>query len=63
MMLAAGCRIGECLAIGWSEVDLHESTVDVCWRLVRRTGVGLLRLSSTKSGRRASGWSRFRAGQ
>jgi integrase len=25
--------------------------VDVCWRLVRRTGAGLLRLPSTKTGR------------
>ena len=52
MMLATGCRIGECLAIGWSEVDLDAATVDVRWRLVRRTGVGLLRLPSTKTGRR-----------
>jgi integrase len=52
MMLATGCRIGECLAIGWSEVDLDVAAVDVCWRLVRRTGVGLLRLPSTKSGRK-----------
>jgi integrase len=52
MMLATGCRIGECLAIGWDEVDLDQAAVDVCWRLVRRTGVGLLRLSSTKSGKR-----------
>lgn len=52
MMLATGCRVGECLAIGWSEVDLDVATVDVRWRLVRRTGVGLLRLSSTKTGRR-----------
>jgi integrase len=50
MMLATGCRIGECLAIGWEEIDLDRATVEVCWRLVRRTGVGLLRLSSTKSG-------------
>ncbi len=50
MMLATGCRIGECLAIGWDEVDLDRAAVDVCWRLVRRKGVGLLRLSSTKSG-------------
>jgi integrase len=50
MMLATGCRIGECLAIGWDEVDLDEASVDVCWRLVRRTGVGLLRLPSTKTG-------------
>ena len=50
MMLATGCRIGECLAIGWEEVDLDRATVDVRWRLVRRTGVGLLRLAFTKSG-------------
>ena len=50
MMLATGCRIGECLAIGWQEIDLDRATVEVCWRLVRRTGVGLLRLPSTKSG-------------
>ena len=50
MMLATGCRIGECLAIGWEEIDLDRATVEVCWRLVRRTGVGLLRLPSTKSG-------------
>lgn len=52
MMLATGVRIGEALAIGWSEVDLDEGLVDVRWRLVRRTGVGLLRLPSTKSGRK-----------
>lgn len=49
-MLATGCRIGESLAVGWSEIDLDEGTVDICWRLVRRKGVGLQRLSSTKSG-------------
>jgi integrase len=51
MMLATGCRIGECLAIGWSEVDLVQGTVDVRWRLVQQKGVGLLRLPSTKTGR------------
>jgi integrase len=50
MMLATGCRIGECLAIGWTEIDLDGASVDVCWHLVRRTGVGLLRLPTTKSG-------------
>ncbi|MGH3429772.1 MAG: hypothetical protein ACRDQZ_19750, partial [Mycobacteriales bacterium] len=45
-----GCRIGECLAIGWEEVDLDRATAEVCWRLVRRRGVGLLRLASTKTG-------------
>jgi integrase len=52
MMLATGCRIGECLAIGWEEVDLDRASVDVRWRLIRRTGVGLLRLPSTKTGER-----------
>lgn len=52
MMLATGCRIGECLAIGWSDVDLDAATVDVRWHLVRRLGVGLLRLPATKSGER-----------
>jgi integrase len=50
MMLATGTRIGECLAIGWTEVDLDNATVDVAWRLVRRKGVGLLCLPSTKTG-------------
>ncbi|MBT0773161.1 site-specific integrase [Kineosporia sp. J2-2] len=50
MMLATGCRIGECLAIGWSQVDLEDETVDIAWRLVRKTGTGLLRLPSTKTG-------------
>ncbi len=31
-------------------MDLDAATVDVCWHLVRRTGVGLLRLPTTKSG-------------
>lgn len=50
MMLATGCRIGECLAIGWSEVDLEGKGLDVAWHLVRETGVGLRRMASTKSG-------------
>jgi integrase len=62
MMLATGCRIGECLAIGWTEVDLDEATVDVCWRLMRRKSVGLPRVPSTKSGRRGNDSSRCGAG-
>jgi len=50
-MLATGYHIGECLAIGWSEVDLAQGSVDIAWRLVRRKGQGLLRLPSTKTGR------------
>ena len=52
MMLATGCRIGECLAIGWTELDLDQGTVAIEWRLVRQNGVGLLRLPSTKSGQK-----------
>ncbi len=52
MMLATGCRIGECLAIGWSDVDLDDRTVDIAWRLVRFKGVGLRRVASTKTGRK-----------
>jgi integrase len=62
MMLATDCRIGECLATGWSEIDLDTATVDVRWRLVRRTGVSLLRLPSTKTGRRGERLIRSRAG-
>jgi integrase len=51
LMLATGCRIGECLAVGWSDVDLTEGTIDIRWRLVRRKSQGLLRLPSTKTGR------------
>ncbi len=52
LMLATGCRVGECLALGWTEVDLDGGTPDICWRQVRRTGTGLLRLPSTESGKR-----------
>jgi integrase len=52
MMLATGCRIGECLAIGWTEVDLESEEVDIAWHLVRETGVGLTRKISTKSGKK-----------
>jgi integrase len=52
MMLATGCRIGECLAIGWTEVDLDGAAVDVAWHLVRVKGEGLVRLPSTKSGQK-----------
>jgi integrase len=52
MMLATGCRIGECLAIGWSDVDLDGAAVDVAWHLVRVKGEGLVRLPSTKSGQK-----------
>ena len=30
LMLATGCRVGECLALGWTEVDLDAATADIC---------------------------------
>jgi integrase len=51
-MLATGCRIGECLAIGWAEVNLETERVDIAWHLVRETGAGLTRKISTKSGKK-----------
>ncbi|GAA3624679.1 site-specific integrase [Kineosporia mesophila] len=50
LMLATGVRIGEVLAIGWDEVDLDAATVNVTWHIVRKTGAGLQRRPSTKSG-------------
>jgi integrase len=52
MMHATGCRIGKCLAIGWTEVDFDAEEVDIAWHLVRETGVGLTRKISTKSGKK-----------
>jgi integrase len=50
VMLATGCRIGECLAIGWSDVDLDAGQIAIEWRLIRVTGEGLRRVPSTKTG-------------
>lgn len=47
-MIATGARIGETLALLWSEVDLEEGTVEITSTIVRATGVGLVR-KSTKS--------------
>lgn len=47
-MLGTGVRVGEALAVLWSEVDLDTGTVTVEHTLVRVKGVGLLR-KSTKS--------------
>lgn len=47
-MLATGCRIGEALAVLWSEVDLESGTVDISSTLIRVRGEGLLR-KGTKS--------------
>lgn len=47
-MLATGLRIGEALAVIWSEVDLDTGTVNVTSTLIRVTGQGLIR-KRTKS--------------
>lgn len=47
-MLATGLRIGEVVAVLWSEVDLERGTVEVTSTLIRVTGQGLIR-KATKS--------------
>jgi integrase len=47
-MLATGVRIGEALAVLWSQVDLDAGTIEITSTLVRIKGEGLLR-KSTKS--------------
>ncbi|HEY9412634.1 MAG TPA: site-specific integrase [Jiangellaceae bacterium] len=47
-MLATGARIGETLAVLWSEVDLDNGTVEITSTMIRVTGQGLLR-KTTKS--------------
>lgn len=47
-MLATGVRIGEALAVVWSEVDFEAGTVQITSTLVRVKGEGLLR-KGTKS--------------
>lgn len=47
-MLATGCRIGEALAVIWSQVDFDAGTVEITSTLIRVKGEGLLR-KGTKS--------------
>ena len=47
-MLATGLRIGETVAVLWSEIDLQEGAVDVTSTLIRVTGQSLIR-KPTKS--------------
>lgn len=47
-MMATGCRIGEALAVVWSQVDFEAGTVEITHTLVRIKGDGLLR-KTTKS--------------
>jgi integrase len=49
-MLATGLRIGEALAVAWSDVDLDAGTVEVDWKLIRIKGEGLRRVQRLKGG-------------
>jgi integrase len=52
-MLATGVRIGEALAVVWSQVDFDAGTVEITSTLVRVKGQGLLRKSTkTPAGER-----------
>ena len=52
-MLATGVRIGEALAVIWSDVDLDAGTVEITSTLIRVRGEGLLRKGTkTRSGER-----------
>jgi integrase len=47
-LLATGCRIGEALAVLWSEADFKAESVAITSTIIRVTGVGLVR-KRTKS--------------
>ena len=49
-MLATGLRIGEALAVSWSDVDLDARTVEVDWKLIRIKGEGLRHVRRVKGG-------------
>lgn len=49
-MLATGLRIGEALAVSWSDVDLDAPTVEVDWKLLRIKGESLRRVRRLKAG-------------
>jgi integrase len=48
-LLATGCRIGEALAVVWSQVDLEAGVVEITHTIVRIKGEGLLRKSTKTS--------------
>lgn len=59
-MLSTGARIGECLAVSWAEVNVHDKTVAIDYNLTRITGRGLhRRRTKTAAGERTlrlPGW-------
>ena len=55
-LLATGARIGEALAVVWSDVDLEGGTVSITSTLIRVKGEGLLRKpTKTRTGERVLG--------
>src|SRR5215217_4410484 len=48
-MIATGCRIGEALALQWSNVDLRKATVDIRATAIRVKGRGVLIKDSPKT--------------
>ncbi|WP_062379355.1 tyrosine-type recombinase/integrase [Demequina pelophila] len=50
LLLATGCRVGEVLALRWSDVDLEVGHVTIDGTVVRTAG-GLVRQERTKGGR------------
>ena len=55
-MLATGVRLGEALAVLWSEVDLDARTVEITSTILRVTGEGLIRKpTKSRAGQRTLG--------
>lgn len=48
-MAATGCRVGEALALRWSDIDLDAGTVNLRATVVRVTGQGLVRQDHGKT--------------
>jgi integrase len=48
VMLATGCRVGEALALRWSDLDLVNGTVAISGTIVRDEKLGLIRQDKTK---------------
>jgi integrase len=52
-MLGTGVRMGEALAVLWSEIDLQTRTVSITSTIIRVKGVGLLRVpTKSRAGQR-----------
>jgi len=49
-LVGTGCRIGEALGVSWDDIDLSAGTVAIRWHVYKRTGEGVVREPSTKTG-------------